>query len=89
MSDSPPRSDTPPSTPFQLSRIYAKGWDAGMRCEAKEPAVGADADAIAAVLAQGDALNPCTAKLDRDKWMQGFTEAVHRKFDGPQRRKRK
>jgi len=83
--------DSPPSTPFQLSRIYAKGWDAGMRCEAKEPP-GTEPDTaagIAAILAQGDALNPCTSKLDRDKWMQGFTEAVHRKFDGPQRRRRK
>ncbi|HEX9464716.1 MAG TPA: hypothetical protein VGB82_19110 [Alphaproteobacteria bacterium] len=83
-------SDSPPSTPFQLSRIYAKGWDAGMRCEAQEPAPDAAAEAaMTAILAQGDALNPCTAKVDRDKWMQGFTEAVHRKFDGPQRRKRK
>lgn len=81
-------SDTPPSTPFQLSRIYAKGWDAGMRCDVKDAAADGDA-AIAAILAQGDVLNPCTAKPDRDRWMQGFTEAVHRKFDGPQRRKRK
>jgi hypothetical protein len=67
-------------TPFQLSRLYAQGWKAGMACEVDGP--------IAAVLARADKLNPCTADLEREKWTQGFTEAVRRKLDGPQRRRR-
>ena len=55
-----------------------------MRCDV----AGADGEAIDAAIAQGDALNPCTSEVDRAKWMQGFTEAVRRKFDGPQRRKK-
>ena len=77
-----------PSTPFQLSRIYAKGWDAGMRCELREGSAADGEVASDALLAQAEALNPCTSEVDRAKWMQGFTEAVRRKFDGPQRRKK-
>ncbi len=67
-------------TPFQLSRLYAQGWKAGMACEVDGP--------ITAILARADKLNPCKADVEREKWTQGFTEAVHRKFDGPQRRPR-
>ncbi len=57
-----------------------------MRCDVTS---GHDGEAVIdAVIAQGDALNPCTSEIDRAKWMQGFTEAVRRKFDGPQRRKK-
>lgn len=68
------------STPFQLSRLYAQGWKAGMACDVDGP--------IAAVLARAEKLNPCTAEAEREKWTQGFTEAVRRKLDGPQRRPR-
>jgi hypothetical protein len=67
-------------TPFQLSRLYAQGWKAGMACDVDGP--------IAAVLAHADKLNPCTLDIEREKWAQGFTEAVRRKLDGPQRRTR-
>ena len=67
-------------TPFELSRLYAQGWKAGMACEAD--------GSLAAILARAEKLNPCTAEAEREKWAQGFTEAVHRKFDGPQRRPR-
>ena len=67
-------------TPFQLSRLYAQGWKAGMACEVDGP--------MAAVLARADKLNPCAPGVERDKWTQGFTEAVRRKVDGPQRRPR-
>lgn len=67
-------------TPFQLSRLYAQGWKAGMACDVDGP--------LAAVLARAETLNPCKVEAERDKWTQGFTEAVRRKFDGPQRRPR-
>lgn len=67
-------------TPFQLSRLYAQGWKAGMACEVDGP--------MATVLARADKLNPFATGVERDKWTQGFTEAVQRKFDGPQRRPR-
>ena len=67
-------------TPFQLSRLYAQGWKAGMACEV-------DGE-IATILARADKLNPCTADVEREKWAQGFTEAVRRKLDGSQRRPR-
>jgi hypothetical protein len=51
-----------------------------MACEVDGP--------IAAVLAHADKLNPCTLDIEREKWAQGFTEAVRRKLDGPQRRPR-
>ncbi len=68
------------STPFELSRLYAQGWKAGMACEVEGP--------IATILARAEKLNPCKAEVEREKWKQGFTEAVRRKFDGPQRRSR-
>lgn len=59
-------------TPFELSRVYAKGWLAGMSCEA-----GASARTIHA---QAEALNPYKVPMERSRWMQGFAGAVRRKF---------
>jgi len=59
-------------TPFELSRVYAKGWLAGMNCES-----GASARAIHA---QAEALNPYKVPMERARWMQGFAGAVRRKF---------
>lgn len=59
-------------TPFELSRVYAKGWLAGMNCES-----GASARAIHA---QAEALNPYKVPMERSRWMQGFAGAVRRKF---------
>lgn len=68
-----------PATPFQLSRLYAKGWAAGMSCEID--------DSSTVISARAEALNPCSGPDERAKWAQGFTEAVRRKLDGPQRRR--
>lgn len=59
-------------TPFELSRVYAKGWLAGMSCEA-----GASARTIHT---QAEALNPYKVPMERARWMQGFAGAVRRKF---------
>jgi ribosome modulation factor len=65
-------------TPFELSRVYAKGWSAGMS------AVVDDTDDV--LHARAEALNPFTDETARARWMQGFTEAVRRKCDGPQKK---
>ena len=57
------------STLFQLSRIYAGGWGAGMQCANIDPA---DMDAAA------DRLNPYLLPVERDRWSQGFRDAVSR-----------
>jgi ribosome modulation factor len=67
-----------PATPFELSRIYAKGWAAGMSCPVD--------DTMAVIAARAEELNPCQAPDERARWNQGFTEAVSRKLHGPQRR---
>jgi len=67
MGDKAPAPDTAP-TPFQLSRIYAKGWIAGSRSDL-DPGDGAP---IAA-------LNPYDSDVERARWMQGFTEAQARR----------
>jgi hypothetical protein len=59
-------------TPFQLSRVYAAGWNTGMSCAADE-----DADALAA---RGEALNPHDAPAARARWTQGFSDAIERKL---------
>lgn len=59
-------------TPFELSRVYAKGWLAGMSCE-----TGGSARTIHA---QAEALNPYKVPIERSRWMQGFAGAVRRKF---------
>lgn len=66
------------ATPFQLSRIYAKGWQAGMGSRSEK----ADFDSIATA----KALNPCHAPTERERWALGFTQAVARKLSRPTRR---
>ena len=66
------------ATPFQLSRIYAKGWQAGM----SSPSERADFDSSVAA----EALNPCHATAERERWALGFTQAVARKLGRPNRR---
>src|SRR4051812_37263719 len=67
-----------PSTPFELSRIYAKGWTAGMSAPVD--------DTESAVEARAQTMNPYTEDSARARWAQGFVEAVRRKCDGPQRK---
>jgi hypothetical protein len=67
-----------PSTPFELSRIYAKGWTAGMGAPVD--------DNEAAVQQRAETMNPYTEDAARQRWAQGFVEAVRRKCDGPQRK---
>ena len=55
------------STPFELSRIYASGWSAGRKCHIED---GVEIDEAAS------RQNPHTAFADRDRWNQGFREAV-------------
>ena len=59
-------------TPFELSRVYAKGWLAGMNCDS-----GISARTIHT---QAEALNPYKVPMERARWMQGFAGAVRRKF---------
>jgi hypothetical protein len=71
-------ADAPTITPFELSRVYAKGWSAGMS------SVIDDTDDV--LRNRAEALNPCTNETARARWMQGFMEAVRRKCDGPQKK---
>lgn len=66
------------ATPFQLSRIYAKGWQAGMNSASERT----DFDSTVAA----EALNPCHAAPERERWALGFTQAVARKLGAPGRR---
>ncbi len=66
------------ATPFQLSRIYAKGWQAGMSSASEKT----NFDSIA----MAEALNPCHAAAERERWALGFTQAVARKLSTPGRR---
>ncbi len=59
-------------SPFELSRVYAKGWLAGMSCEG--------AASARTIHAQAEALNPYKVPIERARWMQGFAGAVRRKF---------
>jgi hypothetical protein len=76
----PPRKVSAPSaspeesvlTPFELSRVYAKGWLAGMNCE--------DATSPQVIYRHAEALNPYRNDLERARWLQGFTQAVRRKY---------
>ncbi len=68
-------------TPFELSRVYAKGWLAGMNCE--------EATSPQVIYRHAEALNPYRNELERARWLQGFTQAVRRKYgvslpDGPE-----
>lgn len=70
--------DAPAATPFQLSRIYAKGWQAGMASTSDTPEFDAAAEA--------ETLNPCQVTVERERWADGFTEAVARKLRMPGRK---
>jgi len=63
-----PAMPTGEPTPFQLSRVYAKGWIDGSR-----------SDLDPADRAQIGALNPYATEVERAKWLQGFTEAQARR----------
>ena len=66
---SPPGGAPPPAlTPFQLSRLYARGWIAGRSSD-----VGADAGDLDAAVA---ALNPGNTAGERARWLQGFKEGL-------------
>ena len=73
-----PVMDMPAATPFQLSRIYSKGWHAGMTHEID--------DSLAAIDARGESLNPCGGAIERARWTEGFGDAVRRKLASPARR---
>jgi len=56
--------------PFELSRIYAKGWSAGGSSTIEESDDGVEA-AIAA-------LNPYQDGAERERWALGFQDALRR-----------
>lgn len=58
---------------FLLSRFYAKGWAAGAQRTSDEIA----GDLMALV----EELNPGKTPAERERWTQGFTEAVSRSRD--------
>ena len=64
---------------FHLSRCYAQGWAAGTR-RAEDELAG-----DVAVLA--DELNPGKSTEERQRWAQGFVDAVARGSDKGDRRK--
>ncbi len=59
-------------TPFELSRVYAKGWLAGMNAELPT--------AAPAIHHHAESLNPYQRPPERSRWMDGFTQAVQRKY---------
>jgi hypothetical protein len=64
------------STLFQLSRIYAGGWGVGRTAADTDPA---EMDAVA------ERLNPHQAPVERERWSQGFKDAVLRARATPAR----
>ncbi|HEV2560793.1 MAG TPA: hypothetical protein VGT78_01505 [Rhizomicrobium sp.] len=54
------------STPFQLSRIFAEGWNAAGKLSAEE----------AADPARLTALNPYVADPEKTRWNEGFAKAL-------------
>ena len=61
------------SADFLLSRFYAKGWAAGAQRTSDE----IDGD----VMALADGLNPGKTPAERERWTQGFANAVLRSRD--------
>lgn len=61
-------------TPFQLSRIYASGWGAGREFQPDE---ATKLDVVA------EELNPHQAAEERERWSQGFKDAVSRQIATP------
>ena len=66
------REPTSELSPFELSRVYTKGWLAGMNCD--------NGISARTIHDKAEALNPYTVPMERARWMQGFAGAVHRKF---------
>lgn len=65
---------------FQLSRVYASGWNIGR----KHPI---DDNSIIADLAES--LNPHGGEPERARWAQGFADAANRQIStasGPRKR---
>jgi len=62
------------NTPFQLSRIYASGWSAGRK---------SGADDLAEVDSIADSINPYQSLAERERWGQGFKDAVARNLGAP------
>ena len=56
------------NTAFQLSRIYAEGWNAANKLPAEE-IVNIDSAHIAA-------LNPYAIDPEKSRWSEGFTKAL-------------
>lgn len=70
-----PDAETAIASPFEFSRLYAKGWTAGMSQQID--------DTLVAIDARGEALNPYRISGERARWTQGFMEAVRAKLARP------
>jgi ribosome modulation factor len=66
--------------PFQLSRVYAKGWLAGQASGLSSTGIGLDAEI--------EALNPYQAAEERCRWATGFKDALCRNEQSSRGRKR-
>ncbi|HIJ37966.1 MAG TPA: hypothetical protein HPP80_03635 [Rhodospirillaceae bacterium] len=66
-------------TAFQLSRVYAAGWVAGRKC---------DQDNELAIDQQIASLNPHQAPEPKQRWEQGFKEALVHFRNKPPRKQR-
>ena len=55
------------STPFQLSRVYARGWSAGKVYQEDEDT---DLKAVA------ERLSPYPSSEERTRWIEGFMAAI-------------
>ena len=61
-------------TPFELSRVYAKGWSAGGDASVVDSDDGLDATIAA--------LNPYQVDVERERWALGFQDARRRAQEG-------
>ena len=68
-------------TPFELSRLYAQGWLAARDCQ-----TDATADLQEALMA---AQNPYESEVERERWAQGFKDALIRAEQTSSRKKKK
>jgi hypothetical protein len=66
-------SDT---TSFQLSRIYAGGWGAGRKLSHMDPVEMEE---------EAERLNPYQLPAERERWGQGFRDAILRARNTPVR----
>lgn len=60
-------------TPFQFSRLYARGWTAGRSCDFDVP----EGDFDAATATQ----NPGKTAVERARWLKGFKEGQQGRGD--------